>query len=309
MTRTAIIDLGTNTFHLLVAEWDERSFRVVWNERRPTKLGVGGINRNLITPEARDRALTTLKAYRQQADQLGVSQILAFGTSALRNAANGAELAYEIKRETGIETRIISGDREAELIYEGVNLALHLGNDPQLIVDIGGGSVEFIIANGADIRWKQSFEIGGQRLLEKFQHNDPILPQEIEALQYHCANVLAPLRSALAEHQPNVLAGSSGTFDTLSEIYCHRHGLTYAEEPETPFDIHSFPEIYHDIISRDRQGRMQIPGMIELRVDMISVACALVDYILRLRDFRAIRVSSYSLKEGVLARLMKGQLP
>jgi exopolyphosphatase/guanosine-5'-triphosphate,3'-diphosphate pyrophosphatase len=172
-------------------------------------------------------------------------------------------------------------------------------------MDIGGGSVEFIIGNGKEMFWKQSFEIGGQRLLEHFQKHDPILPSEIESMTKYFNESLSPLFDAMKIHSPKILSGSSGTFDTLSDIYCIESGIKKLDSPETPFKIEAFEKIYLEIISKNRADRMQIPGMIEMRVDMIVVACCLVKFILDSFRFEQIRVSSYSLKEGVLATLIK----
>src|SRR5690606_1328820 len=133
---------------------------------------------------------------------------------------NGSSLANEITSVTGIPIRIISGNEEADLIFAGIRDGLDLGSSPNLVIDIGAGSVEFIIGDQKEIFWKQSFEIGGQRLLEKFHKHDPIHGEEIAALNDYFATTLRPLRSALEKLHPNTLVGSSGTFDTLSEIYC-----------------------------------------------------------------------------------------
>jgi exopolyphosphatase / guanosine-5'-triphosphate,3'-diphosphate pyrophosphatase len=303
--RLAIIDMGTNTFHLMIADFGQSGYQILWNEKTPVRIGVGGINKKTITDEAFDRAIATLKKMKSKADELEVQSIYAFGTSALRNADNKNSVVEKIRNETGIQTKIISGNEEAEYIYHGVNLALKLKQENVLIVDIGGGSVEFIIGNGSSIVWKESFEIGGQRLLERFQKHDPILPSEIDDVTSHLKESLSSLADVMKIHSPKILAGSSGTFDTLSEIYCLQLGIEYSEEPETPFDKEAFQKIYHDIISKNRAERMQIPGMIELRVDMIVVACVLVKFILDSFQFHQIRVSSYSLKEGVLATLLK----
>lgn len=305
MNQVAIIDMGTNTFHLLVAQWDNYNYQLVCHDWIPTRIGVGSINKNYISPEAIGRILDALRFFKKRADDLRVDKIFAFGTSALRNAVNGPEIVSQIQQTTGIHTQLISGNEEARLIYEGVNLALNLGSEKSLIVDIGGGSVEFIIGNGKEIFWKQSFEIGGQRLLEQFQPHDPILSSEIESLNSHFENSLTPLFEQLKIHLPVILAGSSGTFDTLSDIYCSQQNIRQKETPETPFDIHSFEKIYHEIISKNRNERMKINGMIELRVDMIVVACCLIKFLIDKFHFEKIRVSSFSLREGVLALLMK----
>jgi exopolyphosphatase/guanosine-5'-triphosphate,3'-diphosphate pyrophosphatase len=304
--RVAIIDLGTNTFHLLVAA-AEQPPKILFRYRNAVKIGQGGINAGIITPEAAARALKTLREYRSVIDKLNAKHVLAFGTSALRGAANGLEFIAQIRKETGIDIRIIDGAEEAALIYEGVRGALQLGKEKSLIIDVGGGSVEFIIANENDIFWKRSFEIGGQRLLERFHKHDPILPDEVRDLNAHVSQVLEPLFEQLETHKPGVLVGVSGTFDTLSEIYCRRLALPYfPDEPETPLTIADFYGTCQLLVERDRSARMAIPGMIEMRVDMIVVACCLVKLIVDRYPVEGIRVSTWSLKEGALMRWLSG---
>ncbi len=304
-TNIAIIDMGTNTFHLLVAELGNQSYRIVHCEQVAVKIGMDGINDGRITDEGSKRALRAIRDFKSILQSFPVSHILAFGTSALRSAKNGVDVIEKIKNETGIETRIISGDEEATYIYEGVCSAMKLGDQKSLIVDLGGGSVEFIIGNENEIFWKQSFEIGGQRLLEKYQKHDPILPDEIEALYYFFLQSLSPLFNAMAEHQPQTLIGSSGTFDSLSEIHCVKNNMIWQDNPETPLTINSFYEIFEEFKIKNRAERLLIPGMIEMRVDMIVVACCLIKFLLTNFTFSNLRVSSYSLKEGVLASINK----
>ena len=302
--RVAIIDMGTNTFHLMIADINEGKHAIVHRERTAVKIGMGGINDGLITEAGAERALTALKKFKQTIDTHHVNRVLAFGTSALRNAKNGEEIIERIKRTTGIEAKIISGDEEARLIYMGVKSAMDLGPEKSLIIDIGGGSVEFIIASQEEIFWKQSIEIGAQRLLEKFHPHEPILSEEIESLNSFFTEALQPVFDQLEKHRPHTLVGSSGTFDTLSEIYCIRRDLhKLLQNIETPLSFGGFYEIYEELITKDRAQRMLMPGMIEMRVDMIVVACCLIRFLIEHHQFRNVRVSTYSLKEGVLASL------
>lgn len=305
--KIAIIDMGTNTFHLLLAEADARGYHITYRDRLAVKIGKGGINEGRITEEGMNRALLAMQSFRNILDEHeGDFDIYAFGTSALRNASNAAEVSARIKELTGIEIHIISGDQEALYIYEGVKAALGLGGDTSLIVDIGGGSVEFIIGNHDEVIWKQSLEIGAQRLLEQFQKNDPITEEEIWALDRHFSAVLQPVFAALERHGATILVGSSGSFDTLSDIFCARHEIHKSpEEIETPLSLEGFHEIYQELIHKDRKQRLQIPGMIEMRVDMIVVASCLIRYLLESWTFQRIRVSTYSLKEGVLSTLIQ----
>jgi len=302
--KIAVIDMGTNTFHLLIAETDAPDFTLLVDDRLPVRIGAEGMEKGIITKAGMGRAIAAMETFRARCDQLGVGRILAFGTSALRNATNRQVVLSAVGQATGISPVIISGDEEAELIYAGVNLALQLGDQCSLIVDIGGGSVEFIIGDGREIFWKQSVDIGAQRLLEKFKPHDPIWSTERDALHAYFRETLPLLRQALTNYRPTLLAGSSGTFDTLSDIYCYQQGIPTIRQPETPFDIGAFEKIFTDLISKNRSQRLAIPGMIELRVDMIVVASILIDFLLHEFSFTQMRVSSFSLKEGVLATVI-----
>lgn len=302
--RIAIIDLGTNTFHLLIAEQRGNGFDIVHRDRVPVKIGMGGINKGIITDVGAKRALEAMIGFREVIREYGIDRVYAFGTSALRNARNADDVTSTIKEHTGITVDLIPGHLEAEYIYYGVRAALDYPRQPYLVVDIGGGSVEFIIASEDRLLWKESFEIGAQRLLEEFHRHDPILPEEVAAVNEHFEKRLGSLLNALSKYNPGILAGSSGTFDTLSEIFCIRNHITKSpDDKETPLSIEGFRKIHHELLQKNREQRMAVPGMIEMRVDMIVVACCLIEFILNRHPFETIRVSTWSLKEGVLTYL------
>ena len=297
MLRKAIIDLGTNTFHLLIADDGNK---ILYEEKSPVKLGAGGINNGTIIAESMSRALKCLRGFKLKCDEFNVINIRAIGTSALRNAANASEFIQQVKRETGIAIEIISGNEEAQYIYQGVRAAVPLGKMKNLIVDIGGGSVEFIIANDKEIFWKQSIEVGGQRLLEKFHRHEPILAKELNALNAYLIDALMPMSQPLKEYNPLLLIGSSGSFETLSDIYCVRKNLPNLNHPDSPLSAEVFYEIYDDLIGMTKTERINMPGMMEWRAEMIVVTCSLIKLLLGLHSFNQIKVSRYSLKEGVL---------
>jgi exopolyphosphatase/guanosine-5'-triphosphate,3'-diphosphate pyrophosphatase len=311
----AVIDLGTNTFHLLIAEPDGHSFRALHQETRVMKIGQGGISQGLLTESAYQRTLDALAHFRTQADSFGIDpeQIFATATSAIRNARNGSNLIDDIETRTGIRVQVISGEQEAEYIYYGVRAALPLGTEPSLVMDIGGGSVEFIVGNESQIYWKQSFEIGAQRLLDLFVQTDPIPAESVRVLNLYLEEKLAPLTEAVRQYQPRTLVGSSGSFDTLAEIHYLRTGQEYDEKKASEFILSTaaFENIYQQLITLSRSERLQIPGMLEMRVDMIVMAACLIDFVLRQYGLLShpIRVSSYALKEGVLYRLMEQRQP
>ncbi|KQS32653.1 phosphatase [Dyadobacter sp. Leaf189] len=307
-SRLGIIDLGTNTFHLLIIEKNGDQFSKIFHDSRPARIGMGGINRKTITPEAFGRASAVLSYFRETLDLHGVhaEHTFAFGTSAIRNAENQGEFCTEVFHKTGISITVIDGNKEAEYIYRGVRFGTDIGNEPSLIMDIGGGSVEFIIGNHAQIFWKQSFEIGGQRLMDKFMRNDPLSVADKKNLYNYFDENLIPLANAIHQYAPQKLIGSSGTFDTLVDMdFQYRLG---EGPPKHQTDFHlpleEFYRAYHLIVSGNHDQRMQISGMIELRVDMIVVAVCLIDYVLKSYGIHKIQISSYALKEGVLAELL-----
>lgn len=299
--RLAVIDLGTNTFHLLIVDLKGSDFTVVFKEKTAVRLGKGGISEGLITDEANLRALKALKRFRQVIDVHKVDEVSATATSAIRNAKNGQYLVDEIEKTTGIKTRIIDGMQEATYIYNGVKKALDIGPKPTLIMDIGGGSIEFIIGDRDQIYWKRSYEIGGQRLIDKFHKNDPIGPEEIDDLKEYLSEKLSSLKEIANQYQIECLIGSSGTFDTLSDIYRVQSGIDKEfDTTELPLDFQEFNVIVNNLVSKSREERLLIPGMIQLRVDMIVVAVILVKFITETLKIKDIRVSSFALKEGVL---------
>ncbi|MFC6998303.1 Ppx/GppA phosphatase family protein [Rufibacter roseus] len=308
LPRLALIDLGTNTFHLLIVEVPATGEPVtLFKTKVAVKLGQGGISKGEITPEALARGLTTLAEFKEIMEQHGVTRVKATATSAIRNASNGPDVVAAIKERTGIEVEVISGSREAELIFKGVQQALQVGPKPALVMDIGGGSVEFIIGSDKGILWKKSFEIGAQRLLDKFFHLDPMAPADVKAQRHYLQDQLQKLTAAVLQHQPEVLIGSSGTFDTLVDIDLAKRNLSRGEDasPEMDLPVSSFQQIYKEILQKNRAERLAIPGMLEMRVDMIVVACVLIDWVLEKYNLEQIRVSSYALKEGMLAELLQ----
>lgn len=302
--KIAVIDLGTNTFHLLIATIEEGKIHPIHKEKIPVKIGEGGIDSGIITEIALNRGIETLNYFKSIAEDHSVSKVWATATSAFRSAKNQTELKEAILLKTGIEIDIIDGEEEAQLIYEGVKHAVHLTEEKHLIMDIGGGSVEFIICNNKTVFWKQSYEIGGQRLMNKFHQHDPIQKSDILELQNYLANQLSSLKAACEQFSPKILVGASGSFDTLCEIYYQKHNVTIDLEKRTeyklPFEV--FHDIVKEIVEKDLNGRLNISGMIEMRANMIVVACLLIEFVIDTYGIEKITSSTYALKEGLIFR-------
>jgi exopolyphosphatase/guanosine-5'-triphosphate,3'-diphosphate pyrophosphatase len=272
------------------------------------RLGEGGISQGEITPAAYSRALHTLAGFREEIDLHRATEVRATATSAMRVTRNGPDLVRDIFEQTGIQVEVIPGAREAELICAGIRQAVDLGNEPHLLMDIGGGSVEFIIADQTQIFWKYSFEIGAQRLLDKF-FPDPegIMPAEaVAAEQQYLGTVLAPLLAAIEYYKPVSLVGASGSFDSLADMQLGQLRTEAQLPPHTELQLASFQASYRQLLSLNHEQRVALPGILPMRADMLVVASVLIDYVLGVSGITRIRTSAYALKEGLLAELLAG---
>jgi len=306
--KIAIIDIGTNTFKLMIARiQDDGSVVIIDKEKIPVKLGEGGINNDVIAHTPFLRGIKAMKTHKEKIDRFQVDEIRAFATSAIRSAKNGKEFVRKVKAETGIEIEVISGDREAELIYFGVRKALEIGNEKALIMDIGGGSTEFIIADGNRIYWKHSFDLGAARLLEVINPSEPITKLEIKRLKLYLKEQLSLLWGACEIYQVKTLIGSSGSFDSLSEMIYYKFNTE--ENPliktEYHFDLKNFEVIYKILLNSTIEKRFKMRGLAAMRVEMIVVAVIMIKYVFKKIKLKEMRLSTYSLKEGILYEFMQ----
>ena len=293
----AVIDLGTNTFHLLIAAVNpDDTIREVYRERIFVKLASEGIE--LIGPAPFARGIAALSHFRQVMQDHGVESVTAIGTAALRTAENGEVFVRTAELETGIVIRLIPGDTEAEYITRGVLAALPPLRDRILIMDIGGGSTEFIIASEDGVHWRRSFPLGVAVLQRAFHNTNPITEEEIGHLETFLSTHLGPLRDALQEFPTAHLVGAAGTFDVMAEIL--RDQGAEAHRTSHALTMEGLEDLHFRIISSTLEERLRFDGIPPERADLIVVAMILIQFIIKLADIRKITVSDYAMKEGIL---------
>jgi exopolyphosphatase/guanosine-5'-triphosphate,3'-diphosphate pyrophosphatase len=301
--KIAVIDLGTNTFNLLIVEKNgTANYKKLASNRIPVKLGEGAINKGYIADEPFARGIDALKEYSKIINEKDVDKVVAYATSAIRSADNGKAFIDDVKKETGIDVEIIDGNREAELIYYGTRQAVKLNDDWSLIMDIGGGSTEFIIANKNEIAWKESFLLGAARLIEFLNPSDPITEREIEQANDHLRSQLGSLFNAVKKYKITELVGSSGAFDSIVDMLANEFKSEAFSEEKTEYkvDLTQYLPFSERVIHASYKERLKIKGLIEMRVDMIVISCLFVNFILKELQLKQFRVSTYALKEGVL---------
>lgn len=303
MPKYALIDCGTNTFHLLIAEPDETEtgvpFKEVYRERVFVKLAEDGIA--TLGAAAYQRALHTLQHYANIIAQHEVAEVRVSGTAAIRTASNGAQLRDEVKATTGLEIEIIPGEREAQLIQRGVAWAIGPQKDRWMVMDIGGGSVEFIIVDQQEVRWYDSFPIGVAVLYRHFHQTEPISTQEIGHTNVFLSGQLAKLQLALLQYPVQHLVGAAGTFDVLAKVLGDNHPTPHS----TSLSLQGFNTFYQEVIEATREERHAMTDIPDTRADMIVVALILVKMILEKANIQQLTVSTFSMKEGMLAEMME----
>jgi len=300
--RIAAIDLGTNTFHLLIVETTGNQPEILYKTNVPVKLGEGRINDNIIIPAAFERGLNCLETFSHTIAKYRVDEVRATATSAVRSAENGQDFVDAVKERTGISIETISGDEEAELIYQGVKLSGAI-TDLSLIMDIGGGSVEFILCDTEKLIWKKSYNIGAARLMQQFFKSDPIADEEKNAILFHIQNQLADLFEICEKYHPEILIGSAGAFETFAELIIRKNNLRADIKTAKTFEFNFDDYIATSIklLNATHKERAEMPGMIPLRIDMIVIAALITNYVLGRCKINQLTLSTYDLKMGVLA--------
>src|SRR5208283_256113 len=224
--RRAVIDVGTNSIKLLVADVSGRDVEPVHEESRQTRLGRGFYETRRLQPEAVACTAKAVWEFAQTAREKNADSIRVFATSAARDAMNPADLTDTILRASGLKTEIISGAREAEWVFQGVTTDPELARHPLLLLDVGGGSTEFIIGGGGKKHFAHSFPLGTVRLMEKFPHSDPPARGEFVKCRdwlkdFLRAEVRPRLEPALNHERAAgeiLLAGTGGTTSILARI-------------------------------------------------------------------------------------------
>lgn len=301
--KKAVIDIGTNTFHLLIAEiQNEKAIHIIHKNTIDVKLGEGGINKGIIADAAYERGINTLIAFRKELDLHQIKNIKATATAAVRDADNGADFIKDALAKADIQIEIIDGLKEAEYIYKGAKAAAVLSENTSLIMDIGGGSVEFIICNKESIFWMKSYRLGAARLLADFYKEDPILKTTISQIHQLFKHTLIDLFAAVQIHQPSELIGTAGSFDSFAELSSLQNNAVFDANVKLRYDFKKaeFHNLLEKIILTTHQQRSNWNGLIPLRVDLILMASILTQFILHQTKIIQIFSCTYSLKEGLL---------
>ena len=305
MKKIATIDLGTNGFRLYIAEVSEAGvFTIIHRFTNDLKIASEGFERIGDAPFA--RGLAAMRQFSTQLKQFNVEKITAFGTAALRLASNGQEFMDTVERETGIKIQLISGEREAELIYKGMRLGflkekgplsikpIFEDKTPVLMVDVGGGSVEFIIGNAEKVYWSRSFNVGVTILKQKFQPKSQIQLIEIQAIRDFLNTTCAELIEAIAEFQPKIPLIACGTLDFLVKI------LRGPAFENFEFSKAQFDAFYQQLTFLSESDLKKIESIPHEKIEMLAVSFVLMNWIIQILNADRFIASAFTMKAGIL---------
>jgi exopolyphosphatase/guanosine-5'-triphosphate,3'-diphosphate pyrophosphatase len=308
-SRIATIDVGTNTILLLVAELDDGGeFHVLADRAEIARLGKGVDRTRSLSAAGVERALAVLREYLQVCRNFGVEEIAAVGTSALRDALNAKSFLDRLKYEFKLDLRVLSGREEAAYSYLAVQKGLQLDAQDVLVVDVGGGSTEFIRAKDGKLHGWASLDVGSVRLTERFLASDPAAQDECARLIQAVDESLNKLPDWSDKISVPVMVGIAGTFTTLSAV---EKGLTHYSHSEvhgsrlTRAEVERQVELYH---SKTIAERKHIAGLEPKRADVILAGALAIQRIMTLFGIDQAIVSDQGIRYGLLYERIANKL-
>jgi exopolyphosphatase/guanosine-5'-triphosphate,3'-diphosphate pyrophosphatase len=299
--RIAALDLGSNSFHLLVADvTPDGGIEPIVQEKEMLRLGDVVSRHGTIPPTAADQVVATVRRFRLLAEAAGADEILACATSAIRRADNGADVVDRIRDETDVPVQVIAGGEEARLIFGAIRASVVLDPAPAQCFDLGGGSLEVMVGDAGNLLWATSAPLGVARLTAEFVHSDPLSKSDRKALQARVVEALEPVAARAAEFGPRMAVGSSGTFENLALMVAARRD---EDVPATlnQLTIHrdEFLALHKDILAAEASERLRLTGLDTRRVDLVVAGSVVLATIMELFRFDELTISEWALREGI----------
>ena len=307
----AAIDIGTNSIHMVIVEIDPTlpAFTVIAKEKDTVRLGDRDPATGKLTPEAIKRSLDTLRRCRDLATSLDASQIIAVATSATREASNGEAFLRQIATELGIVVNLISGQEEARRIYLGVLSGMDFDDQPQIIIDIGGGSTELILADIHEPRFLSSTKVGAVRLSKEFVTTDPISDSELKVLRAYVRGMLErPVdeiwRNLQLNEAPRII-GTSGTIETIACIHA-KDELGTVPEPLNGYEVSrkDIENIVKKLAKMSYEERLNVSGISEKRAEIIVPGAVILLEAMTMLKLDSIMICERALREGMIVDWM-----
>ena len=309
-TKRAVIDIGTNSVKLLVAEVADRVVRPLLEKSDQTRRGRGFSQAHRLQPEAITETVKAVVKFAATAQSLQAASLRVIATSAVRDANNAAELTDAILRASGLRVEIISGEQEADLVFHGVTSDLSLAVQPLLILDVGGGSTEFILGEGSTQLFRRSFPLGTVRLLEQFPPADP--PGAAECVRCHdwlrhfletqIQPALGPEFQKLAPRRVQLTA-TGGTATILARLQLQLEEFDRERIEATRISREQIRNERERLWRLPLAERKKLPGLPAQRADVILFGVLIYEAVMKQFDLPDLRVTTRGLRYAALMDL------
>lgn len=295
------IDIGTNSFHQIIAKINKDKFSIIDRTKEVVRLGISSTDMKYISEEAMDRGIIALKRFKTLSD-LHNATIRAVATSAVREALNRTEFLRRVKSETGIDVEIISGYEEARLIYLGVLQSLPVFKDRVVVIDIGGGSTEFLYGQKGNVLFAESLKLGAIRFTQKYFTNEKLDMSSVYECRESVKGTIVPIIRNLDKKNIDHFIGTSGTISNIASII---KGIDRFDSVQTlnnfTFTKKELTEVIDMILShKTNLERSKITGLDPVRADIIVAGAIILEQIFSELKIKEMTYSDYSLREGVV---------
>ena len=303
--RMAAIDVGSNSLHMIIAQTDpDGAITTLWRMKEMVGLGRISFPARRLSTEAMDRAIATLRRFQDAAVRRQCEKIVAVATSAVREAQNGGDFLERVRREVGLNIRVVSARDEARLIYLGVRHAVQLKSTPTFILDIGGGSVEFIVADKSRPLLLESAKLGAARMTAKYIKTDPVDGNDLKALLNHYDRELTPICNNILAQKPTDAIGTSGTLENLAAMCASLYGT-----PENVIERDAMNKLVSRLLESRTKDRAEYKGLDDQRKDQIIAGALLMNELLRRLNLERLTICKSALREGLLVDYLSRHLP
>jgi exopolyphosphatase/guanosine-5'-triphosphate,3'-diphosphate pyrophosphatase len=300
----ALVDLGTNSVRLIIARLEEDGSHVILKqEKLPVSLGDGSFKNHLLTSEAMDRAFAALKSMTETAGFFQADYVKAVATSALRGAENRESFVKRVSRELGLDLKVISGLEEARLVYRGVASNLSLSQEPCLIMDIGGGSVELIVKGPTSYLELDCLPLGAARVSDIFDligGSGQVSREKYDSIVNHVAGHVRLFKEKARRYDLKVCYGCSGTLEGLAQIQAKRQGRDEKLQKFVPLETRELREMGLWLGSMSVDERKKVKGLDKEKAEIIVAGCAVADSILGELRVETLEAVDYGLKHGLI---------
>ena len=302
LVRIGAVDLGSNSFHLVVVDaHPDGTFETLVREKEMLRLGDEVSRAGRIGDAATRKVLATLGRFRQLADAVGADEVVACATSAFREAEDSSEVVDRIALETGITVEVISGHREAELIFGAVRASVAFDRPPALCFDLGGGSLEVMVGDQGGLRWATSLKLGVARLSAELISSDPPSADDERRLRSRLTSILAPVADEVAPFEPGMAVGTSGTLCDLARMAeAHRAGSVPTSVNQLTVGRDDILAVHEEIFRLKAADRKRLAGLDSRRVDLIPAGSMLLVTAMELFGFETLTVGEWALREGIV---------